>query len=322
MNHLLKITCHILFSVIFLAILHACKKTTLPVLTTFSAIEITDTSAVAGGNISDDGGSEITFRGICYSTSPQPTINDERVDDEEFIGRSFLIDITWLIPSTNYFVRAFATNSEGTSYGNEVVFRTYLADVERNLYKTVEIGTQVWMAENLKTTRLNDGTSIQETIDWEVTLTPGYCWYNNDIAANKGIYGALYTYNTAISGNLCPSGWHVPDAAEWDTLVTFLGGKSVAGGKLKESGSDHWNIGNTGTNDFGFTALPGGLRGGEYPSNFGEFGEINERGVWWSTTKDYKYNYKIVMYIDYNSNSLNSAALSGYWGFSVRCLQN
>lgn len=321
MKILIKYSLIILLLTGFVIIFHSCKKEGLPTLSTSSISNITATSASSGGVITSDGGAVVTARGICWCVNADPTTSGARTNDGNGDGQ-FTSNLTGLTAGTLYHVRAYASNSVGTAYGDDLSFTTIMADIDDNVYKVVTIGTQIWMAENLKTTRLNDGTSIQETIDWEVTLTPGYCWYNNDIAANKDIYGALYTYNTAISGNLCPSGWHVPDAAEWDTLVTFLGGKSVAGGKLKESGSDHWNIGNTGTNDFGFTALPGGLRGGEYPSNFGEFGEINERGVWWSTTKDYKYNYKTVMYIDYNSNSLNSAALSGYWGFSVRCLQN
>jgi uncharacterized protein (TIGR02145 family) len=157
-------------------------------------------------------------------------------------------------------------------------------DIEGNAYKAVKIGDQVWMAENLKTKKFNDGIDIQNVTvntDWGVLTTGAFCWYNNDAASYQNLYGALYNWHAVNTGKLCPQGWHVPSNAEWTTLTTFLGGESVAGGKLKEAGTAHWTTPNTGaTNESGFSGLPGGAR--YYDGSFGGTGEI---GFWWSYTE-------------------------------------
>ncbi len=131
-------------------------------------------------------------------------------------------------------------------------------DVDGNFYHTVTIGTQVWMVENLKTTKFRNGDPIPY---WTKTTLRGYCWYNDD-ANYKSTYGAIYNYYTTMDNrSICPSGWHIPNDAEWTTLINFLGGENVAGGKVKESGTAHWASPNTGaTNETGFTGLPGGAR--------------------------------------------------------------
>ncbi len=109
-------------------------------------------------------------------------------------------------------------------------------DIDGNTYNKVRIGSQIWMGENLKTTRLNDGMevpNVTDTLAWSEMKGMGYCWYNNDVA-NKNIYGALYNWFTVNTSQLCPAGWHVPTDADWSTLETYLGGRSVAGGKLGE----------------------------------------------------------------------------------------
>ena len=120
------------------------------------------------------------------------------------------------------------------------------------------------MAENLKTTKYRDGTSIPlvtENTAWLNLTTPGYCWYNNDAAHYKSTYGALYNWYVLNAGsngwkNVCPTGWHVPTDAEWTTLTTYLGGESIAGGKLKETGTSHWLSPNTvATNETGLHTL-------------------------------------------------------------------
>lgn len=164
-----------------------------------------------------------------------------------------------------------------------------VSDIEGNSYKTVKIGTQIWMAENLKTTKYNDGTSIPVVTDiaaWVALNTPAYCWYNNDEAANKNIYGALYNWyavDVVTNGgkNICPTGWHLSSDEEWQTLISFNGGMSTAGGKLKEAGLVHWVSPNLGaTNESGFNALPGGMR-----IDFtGIFSYLGENSMWWSST--------------------------------------
>ena len=151
-------------------------------------------------------------------------------------------------------------------YESEFVGQTFIADADGNTYKIIKIGDQVWTAENLRTTRYNDGTEIPLVTDytaWTNLTTPSYAWTNNDIG-NKSVYGALYNWFVVKTCKLCPSGWHVPTDAEWTILENHLGGISVAGGKMKETGTEHWFAPNTdATNESGFTALPGGWRDGD-----------------------------------------------------------
>jgi trimeric autotransporter adhesin len=159
----------------------------------------------------------------------------------------------------------------------------FVTDIEGNRYNTVVIGTQTWMAENLKTTKYNDGTDIPlvaDSVSWVNLTTPAYCWYNNNEATNKNIYGALFNWYTINTGKLCPTGWHAPSDIEWTTLTDFLGGLNVAGGKLKEAGKSHWKSPNTGaTNESGFSGLPAGYRA--YSAGYLDLLHI---GDFWSST--------------------------------------
>lgn len=153
-------------------------------------------------------------------------------------------------------------------------------------YKTVKVGNQIWMAENLNATQLNDGTSISlipavsDLSFWVNLSTPGYYWYNND-PAYKYTYGALYNWFTVNTGRLCPDGWHVPSDREWTELTDYLGGEGVAGNKLRETGTIHWENNNSGANnESGFNALPGGFRKAD-----GSFEGIGFVGGWWSSTE-------------------------------------
>lgn len=165
---------------------------------------------------------------------------------------------------------------------NEPSTKDTITDQDGNVYKTVTIGGQTWMAENLRTTKYNDGTAIPNVTnddEWKYNNTGAYC--NYDYAAGTGYiatYGLLYNWHAVNTGKLAPKGWHVPTDAEWTELTEYLGGESVAGGKLKETGTTHWNPTNIGaTNETGFTALPGGTR-------WGSFSDIGSRGFWWSAT--------------------------------------
>jgi len=284
--------------------------------------DITSTTATGGGNIKSDGGFPITERGVCWSTSQNPTVSDSKTIDGSGIG-SFTSNITGLTVNILYYVRAYATNSKGTIYGNEVNFKTVIVetvtDIDGNVYHTITIGTQVWMVENLKTTKLNDGTPIPLVVadtDWYPKITPGYCWYNNDIAY-KNTYGALYNWYIISTGQLAPIGWHVPTDAEWTTLSTYLGGESGAGGKLKETGTTHWKSPNEGaTNETGFTALPGGIR--DYEESFCCNGE---EGFWWSSSESGSdYAWSLGMYNDFYG--VVSYDIDKYIGLSVRCIKD
>jgi uncharacterized protein (TIGR02145 family) len=166
---------------------------------------------------------------------------------------------------------------------NKVKTTGKIKDVDGNWYKTVKIGDQWWMAENLKTTKYNDGsdiTLVEKDEEW-YRNTPAYCWYNNDEKTYKKTYGALYNWYAVNMGNLCPTDWHVPTHADWTTLITFLGGQSVAGGNLKETGTTHWQSPNIGATDqAGFTALPAGTRG-----MYGYFAMIGVGSYWWSASE-------------------------------------
>ncbi|MCL4482236.1 MAG: fibrobacter succinogenes major paralogous domain-containing protein [Bacteroidetes bacterium] len=303
----------------------------LPTLTTTDLSSITSTSATSGGNITNDGGAAITARGVCWGLSQTPTTTNSKTTDGTGKG-NFTSSITGLSANTTYHVRAYATNSLGTGYGEDITLTTTqftygsVSDVEGNTYKTVTIGNQIWMAENLKTTKYNDGTTIPLVTDstvWKKLSTPGYCWYNNDATANKNIYGALYNWYTLNTGKLCPTGWHVPSDAEWTILKTYLGGETVAGGKLKETGTSHWLSPNTGaTNESGFAAVPGGYR---YFG--GTFYDLGGFGYWWSTTESFSMEYSfttIAYYLQmyYGYSGVSRSSFEKQRGFSVRCLRD
>jgi uncharacterized protein (TIGR02145 family) len=195
------------------------------------------------------------------------------------------------------------------------------SDEDGNNYAVATIGNQTWMAENLKTTKYNDGTDIPLVIDgdsWAELTTPAYCWYNNDIT-NEPTYGALYNWYTVGTGNLCPAGWHVPTSSEWTTLSDYLGGKFVAGGKLKETGSLHWWSPNEGaTNESGFTCLPGGSH-----ESSGSFGNIGERGYWWTSSVYSPADAAIYRYVKNSSGYIYENNFdSKRNGRSIRCLRD
>jgi uncharacterized protein (TIGR02145 family) len=321
----------LIFLITIINLICSCKKDrpTPPVLTTAAVSAITQTTAVSGGNITSDGGDSVTIRGVCWNTSPTPIFNDNRTTDGLSTG-SFVSNITGLSATTTYYVRAYATNSAGTSYGNELTFSTAatplsVTDVDLNLYNTVTIGTQTWIMENLRTTKYNDNTPIPLVTDistWAELTTPGYCWYHNNESSYKVDYGALYNWYTVDPGsnggkNVCPTGWHVPSDSEWAALITFLGGESVAGGKLKEAGITHWGTPNAGANnESGFTALPGGSR-----DLAGTYVGLKSYGVWWSATEEdniISWRY----YLDFNVGSADRGDGYKKGGFSIRCLQD
>jgi uncharacterized protein (TIGR02145 family) len=191
-------------------------------------------------------------------------------------------------------------------------------DKDGNIYKTVKIGSQVWMAENLKTTQYNDGTIIPKETDynmWEGLTSGTYCWYNN-IETYKNTYGAHYNWYALSNGKLCPTGWHVPTDSEWTILTDYLGGLSVAGGKLKEIGTTHWLEPNTGARDeVGFKALPSGLL------NVNGFSDL-QRGSHWFSSTECGPNEAWGRYIDWNNEMVGLFCSSKSSGYSIRCVMN
>ncbi len=194
-----------------------------------------------------------------------------------------------------------------------------VVDKDGNIYHTVTIGTQTWMVENLRTTHYNDGTSIPlitDNSEWINLTTAGYCWSADD-STNRSIYGAFYNWYAVNTGKLAPKGWHIPTETDWITLQSYLGGASVAGSKLKETGTSHWNAPNTGaTNESGFWALPGGYRSkanGTIPTKF-------QNSVWWLSTGSIDSFGRFI--VNYNSAASDYQNDSGTFGFSVRCIKD
>ena len=293
----------------------------IPGVTTEPITDNTMTKATGGGNVTDDGGSAVSARGVCWSTGQNPTLEDNHTTDGSGTG-TFTSYLTGLTDSTTYYVRAYATNIEGTAYGNEVSFTTKECPAtftyHGQVYETVLIGDQCWMAENL-----NVGTFISGNENMEDNGTiEKYCYVNN--LANCDTYGGLYQWDetmqyTTTQGvqGICPEGWHIPATAEWSQLAGFLGGSSNAGGKMKEEGTTHWASPNTGaTNQSGFTALPGGCR-----DTYGSFGSLGYHAYFWSSTERYAdRSWYRQLYT--GSTFLYNYDYLKVGGFSIRCLQD
>jgi uncharacterized protein (TIGR02145 family) len=309
-----------------------CVRGDMPVLTTTSVSAITQTTAECGGTIISDGGATIMVSGVCWSTNATPTINDSKTTDGTGMG-SFTSSITDLTESTTYYVRAYATNSIGTGYGNTSSFATMgkVMDIDGNWYQTIKIGDQWWMAENLKVTHYRNGDAIPNVTDsteWSGLTTGAYCEYNNDIN-NVAAYGRLYNwYSVNDSRNIAPAGWHVPTDAEWKQLEMYLGMSQAEadavdwrgndeGGKLKEAGTTHWNSPNTGaTNESGFSGLPGGYR--IFNSNYYDVGNL---ALFWSSTEYGSYP-AWTRYLGYYDSEVGRSYDSKQDGFSVRCVRD
>jgi uncharacterized protein (TIGR02145 family) len=304
---------------VLLLLTYGCKKKPLPVINTTEITLITRSTAICGGTISSDGGSIVTNRGVCWSKDTVPEITDNVTSDGTGAG-SFTSTITGLTPDTKYFVRAYATNSEGTAYGSTMLFisSNKITDYDGNVYDTVRIGTQVWMQQNLKTTHYRNGDLIPNVTDkkaWRILKTGALCDFENQ-TDNVLSYGHLYNFYAVVdSRKICPEGWHIPTDAEWNTLTTFLGGKGIAGNQLKEAGTTHWQkTNNLVSNVNGFTALPGGCRGSR-------FLYMGKTGYWWSATE----NNSITAwsrYMFYNVPKVSRSYFYKISAFSVRCIKD
>jgi uncharacterized protein (TIGR02145 family) len=206
-----------------------------------------------------------------------------------------------------------------------------LTDYDGNTYKTVQIGDQVWMAENLRTTHYSDGeaiTLVEKSSNWvKMTVEDrAYCYFENSIN-NGAIYGLLYTWAAAMKGEknkpnnvqgVCPKGWHLPQNSEWSELAEFLGGEYLAGGKMKEAGTTHWNSPNKeASNESGFTGLPGGSR-----YSYGDFIEAGSIGYFWSTSVSDDSVQVIYRSLYYTSGQLYQGTHHMTYGFCVRCVKD
>ncbi len=331
---------------------------TIPIVSTNDVTEVTSSSAISGGLISSDGGSIVIERGVCWSTNQSPTIMDTKTTDGQGAG-SFISSITGLTVNSTYYLRAYATNKNGTGYGSVMSFKTLdenattivfnpnitygsVTDIDGNTYKTVTIGTQTWMAENLKVTKYNDGTNIMNVIDptaWGKLTTGAYASYNNSNNIDTiNTYGRLYNWYAVNTGKLCPVGWHIPSDQEWGILENYLivngynYDGTISGNKIAKAmaSSRGWRVYNStngngvvGNSDYpekqnasGFTALPSGCRLYD-----GTFSDVGFYGCWWSLT-GYDASNAYYRYMGYLYSDFSRAYYDKRYGFSVRCVKN
>jgi uncharacterized protein (TIGR02145 family) len=322
---------------LFSILSYRCSKNSavVPVLTTANITIITQTTASGGGIISSDGGDEIISKGVCWSTNHNPSTADCKTDDGSGTA-SFKSSLTGLSSNTTYYVKAYATNSVGTGYGDELSFNTLkdhvfgsTNDVEGNMYKTIQIGSQVWFAENLKTTKYNDGSAITNVTDyyqWINLIAPAYCWYMNYIGY-KDTLGALYNWYSVNTGKLCPAGWHVPTDDEWHSLIVCLDPAATnnpiesytAGAKMKVTGNYYWIFyPSEATNESGFSALGAGMR-----IDVSMLGDAYRGflGAWWSSTElDGSYSWGRAMNSQYSR--VDRSTYLKWYGLSVRCIKD
>jgi uncharacterized protein (TIGR02145 family) len=294
----------------------------IPNITTVNFSQISGNSANSGGTIASNGGATITAKGVCWSTSPNPTIELTTKTNDGTGSANFTSNISGLSPVTTYYIRAYATNSVGTAYGQELTFTTLPLS-------NGNIGTQIWSVTNLDVTTYRDGTPIPQVTDpnaWANLTTGAWCYFNND-SANGTIYGKLYNWY-AVAGIhdndpntpnkvLAPTGWHIPTDSEWTTLTDFLGGMSIAGGKMKSTGTSLWQSPNTGaTNESGFTSLPGGGR-----NINGPFLGIGLDSFFWSASEINSTN-AFFHYLNYSLVNIQKISTDKQDGFSVRCVMD
>ncbi len=305
-----------------------------PTVTTNTVSNISATSATCGGNVTSDGNSAVTAKGVCWSTSQNPTIANNKTNDGQGMG-TFTSNITGLTSSTTYYVRAYATNVNGTSYGEQRSFTagTFTDSRDGNVYKTVRIDNQTWMAENL---RYLPNVSAPAT---PASGTYGVYYYVYDYSgtsvsaakatSNYSTYGVLYSWKAAMAS--CPAGWHLPSDAEWKDLEMFLGMtqdqaddvgyRGTNQGSQLAGNADLWENGTlentSGFGTSGVFALPGGCRS----RADGSFHSLGSNGHWWSITEVYS-SYAWRRYLSEFSSSVYRDYANKDFGFSVRCVKD
>lgn len=315
----------------------------LPVVTTVDVVLISDTTATGGGEIVSNGNMSIISCGVCWSKEPNPTITDNKTSDAISITGTFSSLLAGLEDNVTYYIRAYATNAVGTAYGSEYQLKSVsmfnpnlvygtTTDIDGNIYKTITIGNQTWLAENLRTTKYRNGEIIGTTTpagkDISLESTPKYQWPCGGDEANVNIYGRLYTwYSVVDSRNIAPSGWHVATDAEWVTLLNFVNtnmGYSLTIAKALASGiawNNYFENGAIGKNRFlnnssGFSAVASGAR-----SNAGVFYDRNVYGHYFTSTEHSSTHASIFSFHHKESFLRNYGSYKTY-GLSVRCVKD
>lgn len=302
----------------------------IPSIQTLAPTEVSHTFSVVGGDSLKPNQDTIVSIGICWGTSSSLNISNSKTIQQNKIEK-FSCKIQNLEPNTTYYYRAYATGKNGTGYGQVKSFTTLqviytkgngVNDINGNFYRSVIIGQQEWMIDNLEVTKYNDGTEIPlitNQTNWYTNKEDAYCIYNNDIK-NITKYGLLYNGYSVITNKLCPTNWHVPSKQEWEELIEYCGGSNIAGGKLKEINYDYWAQPNTGASNItGFIGVGGGLR-----TNDGNFYNLNKNGYWWTSTEVSNASYPMNHYVTLTYSNTN-AYMEGYYkqtGLSVRCIKD
>jgi uncharacterized protein (TIGR02145 family) len=304
-------------------------------LTTTGITNISSNIATSGGDITDDGGSPVLQRGVVWSINPNPTTADNSTNEGTGTG-IFTSNMAGLYPNTTYYVRAYATNSAGIAYGNEISFTTNNGvggivsnpgtgvTFDGHTYPTIVLGNgQEWMAENLRTSIFANGDPIPNVSDstqWIGLSSEAWASQNNTIS-NETIYGKLYNWYVVVDQrNACPTNWHVPSHQDWTNLFNYLGGENFAGGKMKTTGTQiWWSPNGNATNESGFSALPGGYR--NYSD--GVFHGVPGDGTWWSSNEGPSSNMW-----SFSIGYLDGGIYRGWYshnqnyGFSIRCIKD
>ena len=316
-----------------------------PVVTTNSVHNITNSSAIGGGTVVYDGGIQITDRGVCWSTQPDPTLDDYSFSAGIGTG-DFTCVLSDLENNTIYYVRAYAINNLGTVYGESVSFSTNdstftcgvsnIYDYDGNFYHTVAIGTQCWMKENMRSTHFPDGTLIP--LSATALATDAARCYPNGNANNVGEFGYLYSWSAAVHGNppidgqgICPDGWHVPNNEEWQTLFGYVGSislyacgghsnyyaKALAADYRWQNSSGSCNVGNViaNNNATDFTILPAG-------ENDGSYLDFLSMASFHSSSQNYASNCRIFYFYNYDPYSFSPYTTMINQMVSVRCLRD
>ena len=336
------------------------SSVSLPSVTTSPVSTIMYHAASCGGNVISDGGATVTGRGVCWSTSHNPTIADNHTTDGTGTG-NFISNITGLSASTTYYIRAYAINSVGVAYGEEVIFTTAtisqnhscpgaptVTDYDGNVYNTVQIGNQCWMKENLRTTHYANGGSI--ALGSDTSTTTAYRYYPNNHSDNVVAYGYLYNWKAVMRNSsscnnnpsgvqgICPNGWHVPSYSEWEELSNYVRSqncylcnsnalyvaKSLASIMGWNTNTNICAVGNIPSDNdaTGFSALSAG--GYRYNNNYLNFGQ---QAAFWSATSSTDFNPNaletaLVRYLAYHSAEVFTQYYYKYYSFSVRCLRD
>lgn len=335
-----------------------------PTVTTAAVTEVDRNTAVSGGEVVSDGGATVTARGICWSTSENPTVDDSKTVDGDGLGE-FISNLTELESNTTYYIRAYATNEAGTGYGEQVEFTTLkdgeVVDIDGNVYATVIIGNQEWMAENLRVTNFNNGDPITHIAGGEAWADntdadnpiPAYTVYNFEHSAAEGLeseqevidaYGLHYNWYAVETGNLCPAGWAVPDTTEWNQLFDYLIATeddltemnvamavkscrqidSPLGGDCDTEEHPRWRADEDHYGD-DRTGL-GFISSGYILSGSGNSGWMAARGYWWTsvgnTDEDGNpIHTAIFRRLNHSDNEVTKASFNKNVGQPIRCIK-